>query len=681
MALAFIRYDQSGNNEAVFTADIGTSQFFRYTIGSGKQAINGMERINEVTYTSPMLKKELDNPFNSAFEINVPLSHFNRENKYIQLFSYLRSDGTGPAVSTVAVVNEGTSIGDNFWPALTLSQSSINSMNNYPLESSTRCRAVSFSFRESGMSRAMITDLLIEAAKVLAPIAVKAITDQAPSTAGNGRSESNILLKVFQAVIDAVSASPAPPAAPQPGVPKPNTQLPSPTTQSTIYKTLRRPGRQISYAKIIDGGIITGPAAIGLITTLAPALAPVLGELAKSAPQLLQSLDPSKLLTIISQEKLQKQKLENDLLTALLADANKTFLQNQLIFKTPPGISAPAVSASLTAQSKPKSQIQLRFDARYPLVVHGKEKYVYAVNNPLTLAVHVGTAGNKPAPERPIPKAIIDLTIRSASAPKILLQKAFRLKDVVLNSMVELPLDSTETSGLPTQTDLIITAVLRWPGKDQKTATSDPARHTIWISEQYLFKSTGESIDAPIALSDMDKFRVFWNKIWEGGAGSTRRWEASLDTRYYTKYAAQADTNARIESRLMPVSPDESTASRTVTHTKLKSGLEISPRELNDLIPRISSYPPLNQGQLKALSSEDLGKIFDQQASARLELKGRKEERGYVWTFPEIQLRTIQLLKVDTIDNAGQVTSVSEENVVFPTLNAIRFIGLKNQES
>ncbi|HEY0356061.1 MAG TPA: hypothetical protein VGC29_07660, partial [Flavisolibacter sp.] len=198
------------------------------------------------------------------------------------------------------------------------------------------------------------------------------------------------------------------------------------------------------------------------------------------------------------------------------------------------------------------------------------------------------------------------------------------------------------------------------------------------LVNDYFLTGTGTKEAGDIPLTDMNKYRVFWNKIWEGSSKTRRRWTTSLDAKYYIYYRHDADSNGRIETKLkIKPQDDEANASRLITEGKLKSGLEVSPVELNKLITEISHFPSLNPEQLQAFRTDDLQKQFNQQAGGHLEMKGVKDETGVIWAYPEVAIHKFTLGKVDQVDEKGQVTGLTEETVHFPCLTSIHFAGLK----
>ena len=105
--------------------------------------------------------------------------------------------------------------------------------------------------------------------------------------------------------------------------------------------------------------------------------------------------------------------------------------------------------------------------------------------------------------------------------------------------------------------------------------------------------------------------------------------------------------------------------------------MEISPIELNKLLPDISHFPMLDPQQLQAFKTDDLQRQFNQLASVRLELRGVKDETGVIWAYPEVAVHKFSLAKAAKVDEKGQVTELIEETVRFPFLTSVHFAGLK----
>ena len=62
-----------------------------------------------------------------------------------------------------------------------------------------------------------------------------------------------------------------------------------------------------------------------------------------------------------------------------------------------------------------------------------------------------------------------------------------------------------------------------------------------------------------------------------------------------------------------------------------------------------------------------------------LKLKGRAREQGMIWVVPIFKLFRFTLNTIQSTDDAGQLTSVTDEAIVFPLPVSARVLGLKSQ--
>ncbi len=699
MALAYISFAGMNSGQAEFYADIGTNKFYRYRIGGVKNRTNGLDQLDEVTHNSELFEHSDSNPFNSRFMIKVPVTLFQRSREFVQLYSYGDKQGISPAISEATEVNPQADILNNEWPLLTGQSKQMSMLPDSNYNGFNPCRTVSFSFQESKFSTAMFWDTLLKVAKDLAPTAIEAVISLlksnggAANTTGSGTPTpaapgaaptSDNIMKIISAIAEVISKqapaaqpNPAPTVTnqPAPNQPAPNPSLTKSLTRETLYsnsfsyKKLRGSKRyrdnKKGFAKqqIIDGGILTGPL-----------LASLLGPLLQSAPQLLQAIGdtPVKWLNAKNEGDLKKQQAEQAYLQNLLAQHNQNVLLQLLANTGQLNKQNPPVGMSFSTNNS----ITVSFEPGTTVTVSGKQKSVYAVNAPVKLLLHVKTTAKPPS--RPIPKAIVQLQLKDALTQKLLLEKKYRMKDVYLNSMLELEIIPQELKHLPLNTDLLVAASFVWPSKTAGRNEGKSNVHAIYLVTDYLLKHFGDKEGADIPLTDMNKYRVFWNKIWEGSARDKRRWETTLDVKYYTYFQPAVDSNARVETKIKRgPQEDEESSNRLITDGKLKSGLEVSPVELNKLIPEISSYPVLTEQQLAALQSDDMQKRFNQEAKVNLRLRGSKDETGAIWAYPEVAIHKVILSKVGKVDEKGQVTELVDEEVYFPCLTHIHFAGVK----
>jgi hypothetical protein len=178
----------------------------------------------------------------------------------------------------------------------------------------------------------------------------------------------------------------------------------------------------------------------------------------------------------------------------------------------------------------------------------------------------------------------------------------------------------------------------------------------------------------------MSKYSIFWNKIWESSIEGTRRWKAELFTKYYITVNTKSDSNGRMESKWKTnIDQEDSGDENRQVNSRLKSGIEMSLSELNKLIPMISTFQMLTTDQLNALRNDEFEQWYSQEAESVLKMKGRQEEPGHIWVYPEMSIHEITLGKAAGIDKDGQVTSITEVKVHFLKPDYVHFVGMKDK--
>ena len=161
MALAILKYRQKQNDKIVFEADIGTNQWYEIRIGKSKRKFNGLELVDEVTNNSALLKAPVkDNTsFQTHFLLEKNAALFDRESRYIQLFSYKDRKKAAPAVSDViAVVPSLADVEDSYKlpKMMTMQQETYTTP-------SVEVKKAPFGLKETRVSEAMFFNALLGA--------------------------------------------------------------------------------------------------------------------------------------------------------------------------------------------------------------------------------------------------------------------------------------------------------------------------------------------------------------------------------------------------------------------------------------------------------------------------------------------------------------------------------------
>lgn len=692
MALAYLRLDDNAPGVFRFWADIGTNRFYQYRIGKSKTRRQGVDVLDEPIFASSLAENDKRTLFDSGFRFDVPANLLQHPARFIQLWSFKDESGKSPAFSKIIGVRP------HYPDALPPNMLK----NKYAMSASSQinnpeCRSVSFAFGESKFSSAMWWQAILPVLKVAAPVVLPHVvswlasklpkSDQAqsgqPQQAAGGQEGSNLELSgIVQAVLAALQKGGAnAPTAEQKSLSQSFSRTGNRAFSSGFsYKTIQQgqsEGRDpYSQTKALPG-------------LLLPLLDSVFPKLFNQGPDLLSTAGDSgaKLLNAIRPESLDEKKETNAFISGLFAEMNKRAMMEDMLRhlqSQPPGTATgnlPALAGLTTGQSIGDSHIstaiKLRFKKDGNLAVNGKNKNVFLRTRAIKLWLLAEVPGMHP-PARPIPKSMVRLRVKDMLTGKLLLEKQYKFKDVRLQAELELPLSEDDLQALPPNIDLIMSAKYSWVGKNGDVRHAEPVKCPLYLINGAFLKGVGEAEGASVALTDPLKYRNFWHKVWEGDSNGARRWEINFDSKYYTYYRYDADTNGRVETKIKAGSPVDSSDDRnTGLQGKLKSGLEISPVALNALLPEISPYPALSPDQLLALRTDDLSPLQNQVATYRIQMRGKKEDKGIVWVYPEISIHRMSIQRPAQINDNGQVLAASEETVHFPRISHIHFLGVK----
>jgi hypothetical protein len=686
MALAYLSFTDVQNNEAQFYADAGVNTFYKYTIGNAKTNKNGVEVIDNVVHTSGLFEIDNANYISSRFLLTIPVHLFSLNSKYVQLQTFSNAQESSRTLSAVVRVHLQANIINDDWPLLQ-QQTKTNIMysDSTHIVPFNKARHVGFSFQESTISKAMFWDTILDAARTLLPLVGNVLggaggtvattpalgsTGASATTGGAGLVPS--VLPIIQAVMELMRNNTGAPAT-RPA----STAAPSSASSLSIYQKRKLQHRKLSKAKIIDGGIITGPL-----------LASIAGPLLNILPTLMNQQN---------QAQNQRQLQEQNYLANLLAQSNQAdllrLMANNGALTAPPAapptalpastpITAPAApatsgAASLSLSTANNNSIYIKIDKQTPLQILGSSKYVYTKAGNISLVAFINT--DKTPPTRPIPKGIIVLNIQKAKGLTTIFSKKFYIKNVMLNSMQKLDITATEINDLPAYEDLIVNIQFQWLDKQQKVQKSGVDTCSIYLTHNYILNNKQNNTGEVYALQDMKTYKAFWNKIWESNTTAQKKWEASWAAKYYITYNEKADSNGKIETKIQMEAHGNDTEHRKYYKGKLKSGLEVSATELNKLLPLLTKYSLLDDEKLQAFKTNAIKDSYNLSALTKINIKGKKEETGSLWAYPEISIATYNLFKIKKTNENGQVVEVDTETVQFPEMSAIHFVGLATE--
>lgn len=687
MALAHLKYRRLSGNDYFFVADTGTNAFFQFKIGKEKRRFRGIPVLDEVVFESPVLSvpRMPNQVLRTDFPLKIPGNLFSNEAKYIQLWSFKNERGQSPAISSAVLVNP--TFGRHHFeplPNLNLSLSTVN-METIDVKNKP------FDYREVPVSESMFWGALLGAL----PTVVSAAAPLLQNLLGGSSSGSN-------------NSTPAATPAPSGG------------NSAELVQTIADAVIQVIGNN--SGG--TPAAATTPATTPSPEAAAVAASQSRAlnafasrmfSEEALQELrsNPEKLYKNLNDSALRISKNQRvafdnyseakiaPAAIAALAPVVKEILElglkgdqenNRHLEALLGALNDPSILPILQSVSQSMSsipEISYKFDNKFKLEfsqlhfqeLDGKKKSLYAPNRSLYFPIKITTDHPNP-PNRPFPKAIIQLVVQDSDSMEVLLRKNFKFKDIFLNTLIkDVYLTPNETTHFPKNKDLKIELSFIWQSPRNKANRGVLKNHLFCLTDDYIFDRIGDKVGADIPLNDIVQHRPFWHKVWEGGFTNSQRWEVDFDVKYYYALNLEEVGLSKLETRKINVEDNATSENpeppRRKVRAKLKSGLELSLEALNKLMPTLSQTS-LSEDILKKLKSAALEKYFNQVARVGVELKGRSGDTGALWTYPEISLHNFHFKKVEEVNDLGQIIKLGEEIVVFPRPVSIHFIGTKS---
>lgn len=338
---------------------------------------------------------------------------------------------------------------------------------------------------------------------------------------------------------------------------------------------------------------------------------------------------------------------------------------NTLVSGLSVGLSAP----DPTLNYDRVESVKLDFVEGNTLMMQGRPRLLYSQDETISFPLQVKTP-------RTITKGILQIIVKDPSTLEVLIEEKYRLKQITSGTLSVVPeLSPERLASLEANEEYLVCAVLVWQGKSRKTNRTKhlgtSITQLITLVKEYCFDRI-EGTAEVIPLNDVDRFRPYWHKIWEGEFSSSLR-RTNLDCKYYYALEPGRNNNARMET----VTQIESTIG-TRQEGKLKTGLILSAYRLNELLGQISDYPMLDRAELTALLSSEFKEQFSHCARNSVEFKGRKGDTAGLWVYPEFKLQRVLLKQVEQTNENGQVLAFTEHTVYFPIPAIVHFIGVGN---
>jgi hypothetical protein len=738
VALALLRVDDTDEHQIVLEIDTGTSPYYRIHLGKEVRREHGFTLLDQVHWSSPVHR----NPA-AGRHITTSTRHLldpavvTERGMLVQVESLRDPSGRGPAWSRPVRLPllAGATLPDP--PAVLAMTTTSRQLTGalpavaHPLGSPVRTVPVR-SARDTYSRPASLEDLLGAVVRVAGPVVLDLVRNAiAPPAAAPGGG--------------AAAGSSGGTAAGSAGVPAtdPTTAAVAALLQ-TVLGALARTGGPLATASSMDSrfgarrehatpfiapALLAAAPAIGALA--GPVLESIVGPIVQALPQLFNAAN---------QHKLESRRESHQHISDILAQVDRTRLLEQLIAARsaapapapadsaatgtgatagPPlseadlaaligllqaGATAPAptgttTTAATTAPSAATAAAQSITGRAGPLAAPragrpsravlehvvgptverlGAPAVVFLRGRPLTLRYRLQVPPDGPG--GPLPRAALHLVVREPGAVADLLVRREQLTDVRPGEVRSVSLSAAEVDALPADTDLDLTASLRWPGS-RETWQATCSRRIVLAGQQQVL-GTGAQAGARTELTDMARFRSFWNRVWsspssdDGGKGPM--WGLDVALRY-SVVATPARTNGLMETRVH-AEPQEHESVRVHTRGRMKSGLELAVEELNALLPLWPGEQPLDADTLSAFTAPAHLAGQGGDVVHRLRLEGRRDTRGLVWVVPVPTLRSFTVATVRETDAFGQVLTVEPREVRFPVVEAVRVLGLVSDE-
>ena len=692
MALALLELKDADDAHLEFRIDCGTNTQRRLQIGD---AVDG-DLVAGVYYTSPagpaVGAQQL---FDSSEALQVPRRALRGRRAYAQLVSW-KDGGRARAVSEVIDLAGVTPMLASTRPQRTATNSALTMSIDEALGTAPLREARSVPHRAALARPASLDSLIGEIVKLAAPVVLDLLkqapaagTPAAASSAGAGGAPLQGLMQILQSLLGGLGG----------------------LGTGALAKAASLPQRHRDPNRFVTGGPLhlSEPFIFGIDDAL---IASLIGPVLQVLPQLMNAANA---------KRLELKKADNQLMAGIVSDVQKRLMLEKVLdaqraaqaqgpaalvdaaqlealvgllaslpaAPTAAGTATPSVTKSLSAEpaanesaayvNSERAMVSFEFGPSMRLV--GAELPVFQRTRRIVLRPHLVVSGN--APKEPLARVIVRLMLRDAAHPEVRIEKTFKLHDLIANTPIDCAFEPSELAPLPVHARLTLLAQVRWRHpRTQRETRATGAAEIVLVGEHFVRERGGE-VDGERELTDMARFRSFWNKVWQapvqGGArgGDHKLWELDVQARVSTLLDARHDSNALMETRLLAEAPEPDALS-AVTRGRMKAGIELSLAELNKLLPLWNGRSPLDAATLEALAAPTLLADAAREAMCRLRLKGRAGQGGMVWLVPVLRLIGFSVSQVAASDERGQVSATSEHEAVFPMPVAMRAIGLKS---
>jgi hypothetical protein len=636
MALALLDLEETNAARVLFAVDIGSSRWFSYTIGEG-QIINddGFEILAGSSYTSPLIGPLSPESLGRTY-LDVSADQFKGENRYIQLVSYRAEPNLGPSVSDIVYVGRKTT--EMHKPNYTPIRSATTSISHTTLYPSSRGRGAAISpfvYEESIYSDSMFLESLAPILNAVLPV----ISNVLPSLGGlfGGGKSSGV----------GVGGAPTGNVV--------NVLTPQMLQQiaELVKQLLATSGKTTASSVNGAGGVVYSEAKIApaLLAAL-PALMPIAEKLLN--PETIKAITDNSPLNMAAKANEQiRQHLER-----ILPSSDTTQWMQLLAL-----LSQSSSLHTIMPEYQTAPGTELKFVPSEPIPVGSRPRRLYRSDRPANFILTLET-----------PRAIVHpklcWQVRRAESAEALIEEERELETIAGSGplAVSVTLPPADLQRLTLGDDHILCAYLLWETRSGRTLGIEATLSFAPVGE-FIFDRVlgGEEI---LALNDVDRYRDFWHKVWQTTmTDEVNRYR--YECKYYYGVDAAAEHNARGVTRVQD-NPRE-------LHTqegRLESSLSLSLYTLNGLLTDVMGQKPLLEPELSALRATAYVQQF--RAASRFEARfgGKVGTSVALWVFPEMRLQSIRLLKCESVDENGNVRTVSDLTIVFPMPATAHFIGV-----
>jgi hypothetical protein len=730
MALAILKFQEQDDARLQFQADLGVNRFYAYCIGSGKRnSSNGLPALEQIKFTSDLMGP-LPDSSRGQTTIEIPNQRFDLKNRHIQLLSFRTADKIGPAISDIVEVSISR---QPHATALTFSPDSA--MNSQIVET------VPFTYQEiKPISSAMFLGSLMKVAKSVAKPLLKTVAKAAKKVAapiastvadtfipGSGLVIEGVLGSLLgggstsgkgaaRASLQTLLADPTqlqalltnPQVTQKLGLTPQTAQLLG-TVLQQLAATSAAPAASGAMALSVENAAaasyhaspryadLAGHAAVATLDRPTPAntvaalsnyveemsvpaasiagvpgLMPLLAKsyTPETLKMLMQSMPPSQALGTITHGLI-------DIGNSFPGDTETATAQSlvqELSFEGRNDHLAKGLSVGLSTDSPAMKyqrveSVSLQFTDNATLMLHGRSRLIYRQDRAIAFPMSVKTP-------RPITKGIVQLLVKHPQTLEVLIEAKYRLKNITTGTLDITPeLSPEQLRGLQPNQDYLVCVSLVWQAISSKTKRKKrlgtSLSQLITLAAEYSFDHVSGTAEV-VPLNDVDRFRPYWHQVWQTSLDEMVR-RITLDCKYYLALEPERTTHARMETITQ-------LEEHTPTHLegKLKTGFQMSPYRLNELLPQISSYPLLSDAELKALMTPDFKAQCSYAAQSQVKFKGRRGDRIGLWVYPEMKIQRLVLKQIGRTNSNGQVLELTDHEIYFPMPATVHFIGVGN---